>query len=270
VRGRRGLRLLVATLLAGSPAFAWHGEGEEIVQDTAYTLGERTDQLGLWRYDRGVAGWLDVGTSPLLLLIPFPNFQAKLRVWEERRVALAIRSGVYYLDLGFVPWASPDSNASIVIVPFELFWSFPVWRGFGMTLVSSSTATHLWGAYDPSEFEGAGVVDNQQVGLSVDWRLGRVVALVLTARWLAFERARGDATVTRRLDDFTTLRIAGAASVQARSVRDAGYVMLSSVFSWETFNLRVGAGAGNLNVPVVNILLPEPGLVGELDVYWRF
>lgn len=269
---RRALGLLVALACAAvAPAASAYHDEHEIVTDTAYTLGEGRMRLGLWRYDLAATDWLDVGTYPLFWVVPFPNVQAKARIWHSGRWAFALRTGLYWVDLGFVPWGGDrSSDASIVVFPFELWFSMPIVERWGLTLASISTIARADGAYDPSEFRGAGVFDDQQFAMAVEWRVTRVVALVLTARWLVAERLSGNATVVKRLDDFTTVEITGAASIQAESVRNAGYVLLSSVLAWKHFNLRVGVGGGNYNVPAINLMLPQKGFVGELDVYWEW
>jgi hypothetical protein len=271
VHGRRAVALLVA-LGAGAvarPAAAYHDE-HELVTDTAYTLGATRQRVSLWRYDAGGFDWLDVGTCTLLWLVPAPNAQTKLRVWHSGRWAFALRTGVTYVNLDWTPWGSHQSDATIWIVPFEIWFSAPLVKRWGVSVGSISTALRLTGRYDPSEFEGAGAADNQQFALSIEWETTRVVKAVLTARWLVEERYRGDATVVRHPDEFTTVEITGAAETQAESVRNAGYVMLSGVLSWETFNVRAGVGAGNYNLPAVNLMLPKRGLLGELDVYWEW
>lgn len=275
-RGQHGLLVAAAAvcvlgwLAAPGHAAAWHEDGTEITVDTAYTLPQGKVRLGLWRFDWGIVDELDVGTFIWPWIVPVPNAHAKLRVWSDERWALSIRTGLYYFDLDWVWFADTDSDAAAIIFPFELWLSMPLAEDWGLTFGAAWTTVGLSGTYDPDEFQGAAAVDNLQFALSGYWRLGRVVALLLTLRWLAYERARGNARIHVQLDDFTTADIVGAGSARQQSVRNAAYLMLSSVFSWETFNLRVGLGVGNYNIPSLNLMLPRKTLVAELDAYFVF
>ena len=51
---------------------------------------------------------------------------------------------------------------------------------------------------------------------------------------------------------------------------NAFQIVPSIQFSWETFNLRLGLGHGNIVVPTVNFVLPERTLVPDFAMYWRF
>jgi len=264
------LTLVVALAGVASEAHAYHDEETEIVVDTAHVLSAGEVRLGLWRLDVGIADAVDVGTYTWLWLVPFPNAQVKWRIVRDGRWGFAVRTGAYYLDSSFLWWTDIDSDFSAGIVPFELWFTAPLAERWALTLGSAWTTVFLTGSYDPDEFAGTAAVDNLQFQVSVEWRLSRVTALLLTTRWLAFERARGDAAVVRQLDDFTTVEVAGAASIQGESVRNAAYLMLSSVFSWQSVNLRVGIGAGNYNLPSINLMLPRKSVVAELDLYFRF
>jgi len=276
-RGRHGVLVAavigataLSALVAPGPAAAWHEEGTEITVDTAYTLPQGKVRLGIWRFDWGIVDEADVGTFIWPWIVPVPNLHTKLRVWSDERWALSIRTGLYYFDLDWVWLADTDSDATAIIFPLELWFSMPLAENWGLTVGAAWTTVGLSGTYDPDEFEGAAAVDNLQLALTGYWRLGRVVALLLTLRWLAYERARGDARINVRLDDFTTAEIVGAGAAQQESVRNAGYAMLSAVFSGETVNVRVGVGAGNYNIPSINLMIPRKTLVAELDLYFVF
>jgi len=271
--GRLGfLVAAVVAALASAPdaARAYHDDETEIVVDTAHTLDRGEVRLGLWRLDWGVLDAVDLGTYTLVWAVPLPNAQIELRPWRDGRWALSFRTGLYYTDSDWLYWLDTDSTFSAGIWPFELYFTAPLSRRWALTFLSAWTTVFLQGTYDPDEFLGAAAVDNLQLGLSVEWRASRVVALVLSLRWLAFERARGDARFVSHPDELTTIEIVGAASLQGESVRNAAHLMLSSVLSWESFNLRIGVGAGNYNVPSLNLMLPDKSLIGELDLYFRF
>lgn len=264
--------LALASTLSGitAGARAYHDEQTEIVVETAHVLSAGEVRLGLWRLDVGIADAVDVGTYTWLWLVPFPNAQVKWRIYRDERWGLAVRTGAYYLDSSLLWWTDVDSDFSAGIVPLELWFTAPIAEDWALTLGSAWTTVFLTGTYDPDEFAGTAAVDNLQFQASVEWRVSRVTALLLTMRWLAYERARGDATAVLQLDDFTTVEVAGAASIRGESVRNAAYLMLSTVFSWETVNLRVGVGGGNYNLPSVNLMLPRKSIVAELDLYFRF
>ena len=91
----------------------------------------------------------------------------------------------------------------------------------------------------------------------------RAPALVVHARFLAYQylKASGEA----RIYDHTTVEVYGCAEID---VQNAWSLTLSSVFSWQTFNLRIGFGHGNYNIRVVNFVIParipySSGLAGH-------
>jgi len=47
-------------------------------------------------------------------------------------------------------------------------------------------------------------------------------------------------------------------------------IVPSFAFSWQTFNLELGLGYGNFNVPGVNFMINRRTLIPTLDMYWTF
>lgn len=267
--------LLIAALVAAAPRAAAQDtpreepQMRELVTDTAHTLGEQGAlSIGLWRLDVGIFDRLDVGTYTWLWALPFPNFQLKWRIWSDDRWAVALRTGLYYVDFDWIFWTDFESDASAGIFPLELWLTIPLHRDWGLHLGVAWTTVFLDGTYDPDEFQGAAAHDNEQMIVSGEWRLTRVTRLLLTLRWLAFEQLRGDASFHRQLDEYTTVEIVGAAELRGESVRNAASLMLTVVLGWETFHFRFGLGYGNYNVPSINVMIPVMTPIAELDFWW--
>jgi hypothetical protein len=61
-----------------------------------------------------------------------------------------------------------------------------------------------------------------------------------------------------------------AAVTDDLNFRRAGSLITSAVFSWATFNLRLGVSVGHYNVPGVNFVLGDTLVAPDFDLYWIF
>jgi hypothetical protein len=260
----------LAFLARTAPALAYHDGEHRIIIDTAYTLGEDEWRLGLWRVDYGLWDDFFVGTHTLPWIVAMANLHARYRFLSDDRIDLAVGVGLYWLDLKKTRYLADalkqtDSDARFVILPAEIAGTYRFDEGLSLTVAPVFTAVALTGTYNADEFEGTGAVTNLQITATLEQRLGRVVALLAHGRFLAYQYVKAGGEL--RLDDYTTAEVHVGADID---VQNAWSITLSSVFSWQTFNFRVGVGYGNYNIPAVNFVIPVRIPYPELDVYWRF
>ncbi|MEZ4467772.1 MAG: hypothetical protein R3F43_25840 [bacterium] len=69
------------------------------------------------------------------------------------------------------------------------------------------------------------------------------------------------------IDDESSIDVYGTANAEVEGAK--GNISLSAFWSWETFNLRLGAG-GHFAVPVVNVFVPVVTWAPVVDMFWRF
>jgi hypothetical protein len=264
--------MAIAIQLAGHrcPARAYHDDEQSVVIDTAHTLRENEWRLGIWRVDYGFLDEFYLGTHTLPWLVAMANLHARYRFLSDNDLELSVSLGLYWLDLKKTrylskPLKETSSDAVFVILPAELGGTYRFDEMFSLTVAPVFTAVALSGNYNADEFEGAGAVTNLQLTTTLEVRFTRVTALFAHARFLAYQHVRADTVL--QLDDYTTAELHAGADI---NVQNAWSLTLSSVFSWEMFNFRVGVGYGNFNVPPINFVLPLRLPYPELDLYWRF
>jgi hypothetical protein len=201
------------------------------------------------------------------------NLHAKWRFWSDERWAFSVFGGFYHFDTKHLQAVEEETgNATIDVVPFELAGSYRFDDRFTLTVAPVWTTVVIKGNLDDDDLRGAGegAVNNFQLTSTFEWRLTKITALLLHARALVAQRARGRADVVLHPDEFTTVEVHAAANTDAIDFRGAGSVVTSVVFSWENFNLRGGLSLGNYNVPAVNFVVGAAVVVPELDVYFVF
>jgi hypothetical protein len=84
------------------------------------------------------------------------------------------------------------------------------------------------------------------------------------------QRVAANADVTLRPDAFTVVIVHGGAAARDFEVRDAFSIVPSLLLTLGVFNLRLGVGYGNYNIPLVNFVVPERTLIPEADLYFLF
>lgn len=267
--------LAAAALAALAPANAraYHDEKNHVVENTAFTLRDDAIRLGLWKGQYGLWGSLMFGTYWAPWLLKVANLHLKWMYWREGPVALAAQAGIYHLDTKSFEKLDEDAGSAVLnVIPLELFGSYrfdePYWAHASVvyTLVS------LEGQLGDEALGGAGksALDNLQLTATFEWRVTRVTALLLQARYLVFQRAGLSAEATAMADDYTTVKVHGGATTDALDFPHLFSIVPAAAWSWNTFNLRVGLGYGNFNVPGVNFMIPVRFVVPELDLYWVF
>lgn len=257
-----------ALVLGACPARAHHTEEERITDDTAYTLPKGKVRLGVFKQQWGPWSRLTLGTYALPWLLRFANAHLKWRFYGSDPLSLSVQ-------LGFARFAPQNvkeaaGSAEVGVAPIELLGSYRFDERWTLSSGLAYTAVTLKGSYDPAKLEGLAAVNNLQVLATLEYRLTEVTAFVLAGRYLVFQNTNGRLSTTLQPDAYTTIELQSVASTNALDFPFAFSIVPSVVFSWKTFNLRLGMGYGNYSVPMFNLVLPNKTVVPDLDVYWVF
>lgn len=267
------LEAALCALLVATPARADHTPATPITEGTAYTREKGHFRLGLWKLQYGVFDSLTVGTywPPYLALAP--NLHAKWRFWRSDSLALSLQASFLTFDTSrFDSLEDQSASARVTITTFEPTASYRFNDAWSLSSGLVFTNVRVEGALDEDAFQGAadGAVSNGQLTASLEYRLTRVTALVLDARYLVAQRARATVAATVTPDAYTTVEAHGSASTSALDFPRAWSLVPSVALSWKHFYLRAGVGYGNWSLPLVNFVLPGKSVIPELDVSWFF
>ncbi len=275
LRRRRSAGILsaLAVALTAAPAAADHSREQRITDDTAYTLSADQWRLGLWKADYGVLDPLMIGSHWWVWWFRLANAHVKWRWYFDDPWAFALNLQALYLDtrdLGFLDenlgtgrlWVVTQEAAASYYASERTTFS----AGLGYTNVT------MVGEINVEAFDGtaAAAVDNLQLWATGEYRVSRVTALVIHARYLVFQHLTGRGLVRYEPDQYTTVEIHGGGRKRALDFPHAWSVVPSVVLSWKTFNLRAGLGYGNWNVPLLNFVRRERTLIPDLDAYFVF
>ena len=270
-----GRALLVALALLGwsSPLAAYHTEQEHVTDDTAWTLaGDKMWGLGLFKAAVGLGDRLTVGTYTLPWLARTPNAYLKWRFYAGDVFNWAVQGAFARLDTAsFYPEeASPPVFA---VGSLSLLSSLRFSSDLQLSNSLVFTGVRARGSVDSDELAGAlqGGISNLQYVGALEWRWSRSTALVITGRYLLAQVLDGRTQFTARPDEYTTVEVyADADEDGLLDFRGAFSIVPAFVWSWATFNLELGLGYGNPNLPAVNFTLPGRYLIPTLDLYWTF
>lgn len=158
----------------------------------------------------------------------------------------------------------------MAIIPVDLTGTFVLHDRWSLSFGSTFTGDYLSGTFDEDDFAGAAAVSNLQLHTTLEWRMSRLVAMQLHARYSVFQTTGAAVEAEVMPDDFTTIRAVAIAESDIFDFLHAFQVVPRFHFPWHKFNLAAGVGYGNPVIPFVNFVLPTRGLVPELDLYWRF
>ncbi|HEY8142148.1 MAG TPA: hypothetical protein VIG06_05730 [Kofleriaceae bacterium] len=276
---RAAVCLLVLAALAG-PVRADHSDDQHITDEMPYTLRPGEWRVGLWKLERGFGVGpvdLQIGsyTWPYLLWLAdlhLVNLYAKGTVWQHGPWSSTLGAGLVYLRIEGDE--EEESRARFTIVPVEgtLGYRF----GRHVTLAGGLVYTRVGvdGIYQPDDddafLRGAVAVDNLQVPITMEWRWSRVTALVLQARFLAFQDAAGDGHGHYQVDDATMVDVVASGETNALEPVESFALTTDFVWSWRHVNLRAGLTYGNVTIPMVNFVSPAKIVFPNVDLYVRF
>lgn len=266
------LALLVAAFLSSpSHVRAFHSADEHITDDTAWTARGGTFRLGMYKTEYAFHDRFTLGTYIWPWFLRTSSLYAKWRFYDGASWGWATRFGFFRLDSSAFPQS--EANAVFTVVPIELTATYRIDADDQLHQSLVTTAVNLRGTSDTEALRGAaqsGVTNTQYVAV-YEHRYSRTRALVITGRFLLAQVLRADADLVWHPDEFTTIEFHGEGSdPDSLHWRAAFSIVPSFVWSWDTFNLRLGVGYGNLNIPGVNFMLPERGVIPDVDLYWVF
>jgi hypothetical protein len=262
----------VAGVLSAPRADAWHTPEQRITEGTAYTLRQGDVRLGLWQHQYGIYDSLTVGTYFWPWLFRVPNIQLKWCFWRDDPYSMALLLGGFRFDTKNLESLDDAAGAAVITAtPLELFASYRFGERSTLSGSFAYTAVHLDGSLEREAFSGAaqGAVENAQWTSAFEWRATRVTAVVISARVMTMQRVSGSGSMVLHPDEFTTVEVFGDGRTDA-NIKAGFSLTASTVFSWKSFNLRLGLGYGNFNLGGVNFMLPEKSVVPDLDLYWVF
>ena len=254
-----------------STAHADFDSEHRITDQTAYTLEGGSLRLGLFKVQYGIFDFLNAGTYTLPWGVLAPTVVGKLRLLQEDPLALALQAGFAYFDSSRLRvFDSSPGNAVVTVFPIEALASYRFGETFTLSASAAYTEVAVDGALTIDVLNGAatGVSDNLQLTATAEIRLSSVLALIVHGRWVMLQRVAGKAVATAHPDAFTTVVVHSNLSASDFEVQDAFSVVPSLQLSSGAFNLRLGVGYGNYNVPLVNFVLPQRALAPEFDLYF--
>ena len=118
-----------------------------------------------------------------------------------------------------------------------------------------------------ARMRGALVGSNVVLAPYLLWCWSDVTAFYLHGRFVAYQAVDGEAHGRVHVDAQTEVDVFAQAS--ATDMRRLAGVSLGFLWSWQVFNLGLGASLGAYNVPALNLIVPVP-IVPEIDLSWRF
>lgn len=268
------LALALAVLSTRSSARAYHSVRKQPISGTAHLLHQGEWQLGLFRFDYGAMEQLQIGTYSMPWLVLFPNIQFKMLAFQNERWAVSIRPGIFYEDFELprkLYGIGPEStDIKLWIIPLEGYVSVLIRERFLLTLAVVYTAIAGKGHYNPDDYKGTAAAANAQLGLGLQWSINHVTAITFQARYVAFQSATGVGTVTVDVDSATSADVKASGTANAADASNGFSLSANALFSWQTLNLRIGAGYGNYNIPGMNLVIPKRYPFPVFDLFWRF
>jgi hypothetical protein len=260
-------------LARSSAALAWHDEGEHITDDTAWTQqGDKDFRLGLYKFSATVADRVTLGTYTLPWAVRAPNAFIKVRFLSLGPTQWAAGAGFLRLDTEVLYGRGPSVPVFTVASGY-LTGSIELGPRHQLSNTLLTTVIRGSGEIDDDTLRGTGeaTLTNLHDVLVYEFRISRALALVVTGRYQVLQVLAGDTVFRAQPDEYTSIDVAVAASDEhSLNFRWAFSVVPALAWSWETFNLRFGAGFGNYNVPGVNVMVAQRTPIPELDLYWTF
>lgn len=270
--GRYALLVNALTACVGlwsADAQAWHTDKRRLTDGTAYTLGKKVWKVGLWTIDYGLHDRVDVSTYWMPWFVRVANIGGKYEYRVNERLSLG--TGLHAFRLDVQKLKTDAAPLVITSVPWQLTGSYRLDQGITLSLQSIYTYMHVSGTFDEGSLEGAAAVSNLQLVTTLEKRLSQVTALLLRFRYLAHQwQPSASVTYVLHPDDYTTVKVVGAAGIDALDVKNAWSIVPGAAFSWKSAELRVGLGYGNLNIGGVNFVVQKKTIVPELDLAWRW
>lgn len=264
-----------ASLLFSANTEARHTSEEHITTDTAWTLeGEKNWHIGLFKAQFTIADRLSVGTYIWPWIVGVPSLQLKWRFFSSGPLHFAFEGGVFRVDTSHLDRRGSQPNPPILTVTTGTLsnsFEFSSRHQLSSNLVLTGLRVEGELTNDTLRGAGEGAFTNLQYVGAYEYRMSQTIAIVLTARYQLLSVAAGKVSSTTEPDEFTTIELAAQANDDTViNFKHAFSIVPSFNASWDTFNMRLGVGYGNYNLPGVNFMLPERTIVPEIDLFWTF
>lgn len=270
---RRAGLLALALALAARTASAHHTEQEHLTDDTAWTIaGDKAWRIGLFKAAVGLGDRVTLGTYIWPWLGRTPNAYLKWRFYAGDTFNWAVQGGLFRLDTAAFDETTPDPPV-FTVLSASLLSSLRISASHQLSNGLVFTAVRVSGTVDQDTLRGAGeagLTNIQYVG-AYELRLSRRTAFVLTGRYLIAQVLDASTRFTAHPDAYTTVEVvADAQDDSLVNFRGAFSIVPSFAWSWQTFNLQLGLGYGNFNIPGVNFMINRRTLIPTFDLYWTF
>jgi hypothetical protein len=266
-----------AAVTFGSSALARHTAEEHITIDTAWTLeGDKDWHISLFKAQVTLVDRVSIGTYTWPWLVGVPSLQLKWRFLSLGAWHFAGEVGVVRLDTSnFGENDSADPPVfSVTTGTLSQTLEFNASHQLSNNLVLTGVRAKGSVTNDTLRGAGEGAFTNLQYVGAYEYRVSRTLAIVITGRYQLLAVLGGNFNTTVEPDAFTTIELAARASDDTVLNFDYLFSVVPSLnWSWDTFNLRLGLGYGNFNVPGVNFMVGDQKdkiVIPELDLFWTF
>lgn len=268
------IALFVAIICVASPgrARAYHDEETRSLDESAYLLRHGEWGLGLLELGVGLGPLqLSTRTGPWIIGAALgkamPNVGLDGTIVDRRGVTLSAGGSLFYVNSNKL--IEGDALIKLFVLPFttSLSWRVNEKHTTSLLLKYMRVASDADADEEDLVVKGAALADNFQIHGSWELRLSRISALLFVARYLPYQ---GDPIFhsDAQLDDRTMAEVEGQVDTEDMQHAVAGSV--SGLFSWKTFNLRVGLSYGNgLFFQGTGLVLPLQLPYPEFAFYWR-
>lgn len=271
---RASLTLAAAGFLAFSvPALAQQLDNPR-TDYAAYTRPQGVLAVGMPKLEHGIIDEVMVGTyiPPWLLFpllkVPVPNGYVKVRTPGLDPITVSLRGGVAYLDAtAIAELADEDATGNAVSLTADLASSYLIDERFSVSLGLDYAHLLATGGVDEtaSSVQGASSADTYSVRALGEWRLTRVFALTLLARFLIYQSPVSADAQTESEAVSVDADLSGESADQRR------FTIVPGVsFVWQNWELSGGVGYGVLYLPVLGFASAKAWPVIDFSAAYRF
>ncbi|MCK6572387.1 hypothetical protein L6V77_14955 [Myxococcota bacterium] len=255
-------------LLAAAACTIWSGPAAAVIDPpekrlasnySAFALNDGETVIGLVSLSHAFTDRLEIGTIFLLDLVGAFNAAAKYTLYQDDRQAFAATVGAIYFDQDVSVFSSDDVRTTFLALPVGVSYSRDLVPDFSLHLAASYAYANLDVEYkgdsEEEAFDASGFGSGVSAKIAFEYDLARGDALYLEAEVPVLVTAQAEATSSGE----------SSSDSETSTGFDRTSVTLSYILSWETFNLRLGAGYG----PSI-FDADKKGFIPELDLFWRF
>jgi hypothetical protein len=268
---------VAAAVTFGSNALARHTAEEHITADTAWTLeGGKDWHISLFKAQVTLVDRVGIGTYTWPWLLSAPSLQVKWRFLDLGAWQFAAEVGVVRFDTSNFGEDDEVDPPVFTVTTGTLSQTleFNSTHQLSNNLVLTGVRGEGSITNDTLRGAGEGAATNLQYVGAYEYRMSRTLAIVVTGRYQLFTVVALGGNFTVEPDEFTTIELAARGSDDTALNFDYVFSIVPSLnWSWDTFNLRLGLGYGNFNVPGINFMVgdeDEKIFIPEIDLFWTF